>query len=151
MFENEEVKAGVSIHVYRLYQTSDKDIMGKNTLSMTVRMSGEKALKGQAVLQPIILREAEASQKALEEAESVAAPKKPLFGRKAWVEKMMERKLALDKLRHKRANVLWGFSMPMGEALLEDIKKGMQEQGLTMSEPTIQSNAELMEEVYHWA
>lgn len=142
MFDQEEgLKDGITIRVYNW----DSQMDGKPMMSMMVRMVGEKCAKGEAVLKPILNRQREARKADLED-----------WKPKGWLNrarllKTDEEKKKEGQLNALVANPLFDLSPEQGNALLDEIKEGLKEQGLTMTVESQKSNGEMNELVLHWA
>lgn len=138
MFDQEEsLKDGITIRVYNW----DSALDGKPMMSMMVRMVGEKCQKGEAVMKPILNRQRDARKSDLE----AFQPKKN------WFKKDKETEKKLGQLNALVANPLFDLSPEQGNSLLDEIKTGLKEQGLTMSVESQKSNGEMNELVLHWA
>ncbi len=143
MFDDEKIEDGVTLRVYRF----DSQMNGSPLLSMMLRMAGPKTDKGNAVMQPILKAEKERALENLKAAEKLAVIPRWCFWKKADPELLKE----ISALKGKCANPLFDFPQVMGEQLINEIKAGMQEQGLTLNSTTRKSNGELDEEILHWA
>ena len=139
MFDEEQLKDGITLRVYRW----DSQVDGKAMMSMMLRMQGEKCAKGEAVLNPLLKRIRDERKAELE----TLKPKKLMF----WQKPDEETQKKVNVANAMVANPLFDHTLQAGEELLNEIKNGLREQGLTMTVESQKSNGEMNELILHWA